>query len=443
MHHTKLIASAALIALFSGSTSLAANEQDMDALRAEIQALKQGYEGRIATLESKLEQMGNAPAAKPSTPATDRRSVRNNSFNPSIGVVLNGRHSKFSADESEFEGVAVGHEGERHAEGFSSNHTEMNFSSNVDDKFYASVTAALVEHDGENEVETEEAYFQTLPGAGLPDGMTIKAGRAFWTLGYMNEHHMHADDFADRPLPYRVFLNGKYNDDGVEVSYVLPTDLYAEIGTGYFRGDAFPFGGADGPSNSAWSAYGRLGGDIGDNQSWRIGVSQLSGQSDAGRVSNDDDIFYVGDVDIFITDIRYTWAPTGNPREQELTLQAEFFEKEEDGTYEIFNGNPTLVDDSSDSWYAQAVYKFAPQWRVGLRYSELDVTHAEVASADPANREAGYDPEAVAVMLDWTNSEFSRLRLQYNEEKLAAGQEDEQVILQYVMSIGAHGAHKY
>jgi hypothetical protein len=33
--------------------------------------------------------------------------------------------------------------------------------------------------------------------------------------------------------------------------------------------------------------------------------------------------------------------------------------------------------------------------------------------------------------------------LQYNEEKLAAGQEDEQVILQYVMSIGAHGAHKY
>jgi hypothetical protein len=73
----------------------------------------------------------------------------------------------------------------------------------------------------------------------------------------------------------------------------------------------------------------------------------------------------------------------------------------------------------------------------------LDVTHAEVASADPANREAGYDPEAVAVMLDWTNSEFSRLRLQYNEEKLAAGQEDEQVILQYVMSIGAHGAHKY
>ena len=46
-------------------------------------------------------------------------------------------------------------------------------------------------------------------------------------------------------------------------------------------------------------------------------------------------------------------------------------------------------------------------------------------------------------MLDWTNSEFSRVRLQYNREELAQGQDDDQIMLQYIMSLGAHGAHKY
>ena len=65
----------------------------------------------------------------------------------------------------------------------------MNFSANVDDKFYGSVTAAIVREDGEDKVELEEAFVQTLPGAGLPGGTRIKFGRAFWTFGYLNEHH--------------------------------------------------------------------------------------------------------------------------------------------------------------------------------------------------------------------------------------------------------------
>jgi len=46
-------------------------------------------------------------------------------------------------------------------------------------------------------------------------------------------------------------------------------------------------------------------------------------------------------------------------------------------------------------------------------------------------------------MADWTNSEFSRLRLQYNREELSGDQNDNQVILQYIMSLGAHAAHKF
>lgn len=57
--------------------------------------------------------------------------------------------------------------------------------------------------------------------------------------------------------------------------------------------------------------------------------------------------------------------------------------------------------------------------------------------------DGGHDPWAGTAMLDWTNSEFSRLRLQYSREELADNAEDDQITLQYIMSIGAHGAHPF
>ena len=46
-------------------------------------------------------------------------------------------------------------------------------------------------------------------------------------------------------------------------------------------------------------------------------------------------------------------------------------------------------------------------------------------------------------MVDWSPSEFSRLRLQLARDKSRNGEADSQVWLQYVMSLGAHGAHKF
>ena len=158
------------------------------------------------------------------------RAIYDNQFNPSVGIVLNGKLTEFSAATSEFAGFGVEEEGERSREGIQIDESEINFSASVDDKFYGSITAAIVREDGSDIVELEEAYGLTLPGSGLPTGLTAKMGRAFWTLGYLNEHHAHADDFADRPLPYRVFLNKAFNDDGIEISYIFPTDLYAEVG---------------------------------------------------------------------------------------------------------------------------------------------------------------------------------------------------------------------
>ena len=118
-----------------------------------------------------------------------------NTFNPAIGVVLNGMISEYSETDSSIPAFQFGHESERPEEGLTLGHSEITVSSNIDDKFYGNLTLGLGVHAGEpTELELEEAYIQTLPGAGLPDGMRIKAGRALWTLGYLNELHVHGDD---------------------------------------------------------------------------------------------------------------------------------------------------------------------------------------------------------------------------------------------------------
>ena len=444
-------AATAALALFPVSAALAASDEDVQSIKAEIQAMRKTYESRIAELETKLSEIENRkPAAQPVT-APQQSSVRNvqrttrdNSFNPSIGLILNGRYSGFSEDNPEIAGFAVGEEGERGGDGFAIDESELNFSSNIDDKFYGSATAAIVREGGEDKIELEEAYVQTLSGMGLPKGMNVKAGRALWTLGYLNEHHSHSDDFADRPLPYRVFLNNAYNDDGVEVSYLLPTNFYSEIGGGAFRGDDFPFGGSSGGGFDAWSVFGRIGGDIGENHNWRLGGYVLSGEAD-GRASNEDIVNYTGDTRLYATDLRYTWAPTGNPREMEVLLQGEYFWRDEDGAYTDAEAATGAVryDDDSSGWYVQGVYKFLPQWRTAYRYSSLKAPDAPAGLLGSILDSGGNDPDTHSVMVDWTNSEFSRLRLQYNHEELTQGQGDDQFILQYIMSIGAHGAHKY
>ena len=446
MLKTKLVASAALITLLSSTSALAASDKDIEALRAEIQNMKQTYEGRIAELESKLtkvEQKQEVAEVKPAAPASSGKKIFDNSFNPSIGVILNGQYRNFSQSENEIAGFAIGEEGERGSEGIKVDHTELNFSANVDDKFYGSMTAAIADHHGSTEIELEEAYVQTLPGFGLPDGLSIKAGRALWTLGYLNEHHAHADDFADRPLPYRVFLNQSFNDDGAEFSYVLPTDFYSEIGGGLFRGDDFPSGGADGEGSAAYSLFARVGGDIGEDQSWRLGGSLLSTKA-GDRDSNEHGVEFAGDTDLYIADLRYTWAPTGNAKNQELILQGEYFWRSEDGEYEdTAAGLSSDFDENSSGWYGQAIYKFAPQWRVGYRFTQLEAADVPTGLVGSALDSNGYDPYIHSVMADWTNSEFSRVRLQYNNDKTVDGETDNQFIIQYVMSLGAHGAHKY
>ena len=54
----------------------------------------------------------------------------------------------------------------------------------------------------------------------------------------------------------------------------------------------------------------------------------------------------------------------------------------------------------------------------------------------------GHDPKRTSLMVDYSHTEFSRIRLQYNRDQ-STPVTDTQLILQYVVSIGPHGAHQF
>lgn len=431
---SRTLTRAAIVAamLSVSAPALAANDT-----QSEIAILK----AQMAQMQERLEQMEKTQAAQPVTPAPTPQASNANAFNPAIGAVLNGHYASFSGKNPDIAGFGVGEEGGRTSEGLALDEAEINFKANVDDKFTANLTASLSEQDGETEVELEEANIRTL---GLPGGLALIAGRVLMPVGYLNEHHAHTDDFADRPLPNRAFLNNAYKDDGVLASVILPTDFYSEIGGGVVRGNDFPGGGSDGDNPGAWAAYAKVGGDIGDNQNWLAGLSTL--QTRPGmRAGNDDNVLFHGDSNLYAASLRYVWAPTGNTKNQEVTLQGEYFLRSENGTYEDVNAATGAVayDDHQSGWYTQGVYKFAPQWRFGARYSQLNAGDTPAALVGSTLDDNGHDPWNATFMADWTPSEFSRVRLQYGHEKPSGTEEDNQVILQYIMSIGAHPAHTF
>src|SRR6516162_677957 len=64
------------------------------------------------------------------------------------------------------------------------------------------------------------------------------------------------------------------------------------------------------------------------------------------------------------------------------------------------------------------------------------------ALADSTVNSRGITPRRGSAMLEFNTSEFGRFRLQYNLD-YSRGTPDNQGFLQYIVSLGAHGAHSY
>jgi len=399
----------------------AAADADLTEIRKQIQSLKDDYEARIRALEDKLKDAEAKAAAPAPAPSAASANMGLAAFNPAVSLVLQGRYANLSQDPNTFAiaGFPLGGEAGPGRRGFSLSETEMTLSANADDRFAGQATISITP---DNQVSVEEAFAAY---TAAPYGLAPKFGRFFSGIGYLNEQHQHAWDFVDAPLAYQAFLGGQYRNDGLQVKWIAPIEQYFEIGGEVGAGEAFP--GSDRNKNGIGSGalYAHTGGDVGDSHSWRAGVSWLNTKSDERRAKDDTGI----------VDFVWKWAPNGNARQTSFKVQGEYFRRKEKG--ENAMDSPVVVDPASYSltqngWYLQAVYQPIPMWRVGVRYDSLDP-----GAADPFN------PRKWSAMVDWSPSEFSRVRLQFARSQTVAEVTDNQVFVQYILSLGAHGAHKY
>ena len=392
------------------------------------------------------------PAGRPAADAAGR------GFNPKISLILQGTYAEFLSDvEPGVPGVVLGPETEPRPAGFSLAETELVVESNIDDRFHGWATVALHEEDGETHVEVEEAYVNTLA---LPYGLAAKAGRFFSDIGYQNRIHSHAWEFVDLPLVYRALLANQLNDDGAQLRWVAPTDLLVEAGVEALRGREYPGGGDLRDEVNALTGFVHLGGDLGAGGSWRLGLSHLDTDADVRETGEDITTQFTGDSELSIVDLVFKWAPDGNPAQRNLIFNTEYFNREERGDL-VYDPDaldpdageagptPSAYAGEQSGFYAQGVVQFMPRWRTGVRYDRLDsdnvvpgaATGTTTSLATLADNDAA---QRYSVMVDFSNSEFSRIRAQYSrDETRPGGVEDDQFFLQYVMSLGAHPAHQF
>jgi len=352
-------------------------------------------------------------------------------FNPAISVVLGGTYAQFSNDPSQYKipGFALADGVDPGARGFGLGESELSMSANIDDLLWGRFTTSF---DANNNISVEEAFLETY---GLGDGLTIKGGRFLSGIGYLNGKHSHTWDFVDQPLVYKAMLGDQLKDDGVQVRWLAPTDLFLEFGAEALAGNNFPAGGGANKGRGTTSLFAHFGGDINDSNSWTAGVSYLNAKAD-NRIDSTGAAF-TGNSDLTIFDFIWKWAPNGNMQQHSFTLQSEYFLGSVNGTYQS-----SPIDANQNGYYIQAVYGFAQRWRVGLRYDHLHADDPGAAFTGTALDTQGHDPHRWSTMVDFSRTEFSHFRVQYNQDD-AGTQTDHQLYFQYIMAMGAHGAHGY
>jgi hypothetical protein len=451
----KILAASIALALAAPLGAQAADSAELAQIREQIKQMKESYESRIQSLEKRLQQAEEKAVLSHSSDAQDsarRTAVSAGAFNPEMSLILSGSYANLSQDPADYRiagflpnGGEIG-PGQR---GFGLGESELVVAANIDSYLRGQFTLAVTPEDT---VEVEEAFVQSL---GLGNGLTVKGGRFLSGVGYLNEQHAHTWDFVDAPLAYQAFFGGQFKDEGVQLKWLAPTDTFVELGAEVGRGRNFPA--SDRAKNGAGSAalFAHLGGDVGASHSWRAGLSLMrtSPRDRAYSITDNLDATvdngFSGNSRTEIADLVWKWAPNGNPVYTNFKLQGEYFRRHEDGdlTYDsgaVSAGTRTDRYASAQSgWYLQGVYQFMPRWRVGLRRDQLDGGSVDYASNSAALGQAAYNPSKNSLMFDYSASEFSRFRLQFAQDKSRPEVTDNQMFLQYQMSLGAHGAHKY
>jgi len=277
---------------------------------------------------------------------------------------------------------------------------------------------------GEHGVDLEEGY---LTFTSLPGRLSLRAGKMRAAFGKVNTLHNHVLPWVDRPLVMQNFTGGEegINDAGFSLTRILPAPggLFLEATGQVFRGDSDNVFHSWHPNNL--STVGHIHGyrDINESTNVDLGFSYARGASTqtAGLFNN------LYDID---TTIR--WKPLRRAIYHSFTGRAEFVWDRNDATLLTAGRLLTAPRQTPFGYFASGEYQFARRWFAGARFdwSERALNAFE------------HDKGGSAVLTYWP-SEFSQVRGQYRHTRYAEGLTANEVLFQFLFSIGAHGAHPF
>ena len=338
-------------------------------------------------------------------------------------------------------------------QGLQLGHSDLTASGPLGRHLRAQLSATFETHEGKLEHGLEEAWLET---TSLPWGLQVRAGRFASQVGYLNQQHPHADDFVERPLLYRAFLGGHWNDDGLRLNWTAPTPFYLMLGIEAMRGKRLVEEIAN-PRRSpgVLTAVVKLGADLSRSHSWQLGLSHIHNRREAaleeGHGHEDEHDGHDEHAEegghehdhhhgaqfsgrkTWMVDATWKWAPGGNNRDQQLRVGVE--------AARITGLNRhARSGDRHASHAVSAVWRFNPSWEVGIRadWLKLRVPHEEHFHSGQLREQS--------LMLAWKPTHMQSLRLQYTQQRDAVEIENparRSLQLQYVLAFGAHGAHSY
>jgi hypothetical protein len=368
--------------------------------------------------------------------------------NPYLSVVLDAKGYVSNLKNSALKNRGVPGfttEGRGLNNGFNLDGTELFVFAPVDPYFdlYANIP---VNQDG---ATLEEAYFVT---TALPEGFQVKGGRFKSNSSRLNSQHPHAWDFADIPLPYKAFLGseGIGGENGVQLTWLPPLPIYTLLGVEAFQGDSnnLLFGKDDNWGPHAFSAFAKVSIDTSDNSTLYAGPWLMFGSTNSSSILPADpatgSTFGLrGDSALYGMEGVWKWKSGVHG----VTLQGEYL-------YLVQNGDLTATDQTGavvsvnklqrhqDGAYFQALYRYG-RWRVGARYDRLELFD-NTFKKDRVQQNFSGKPWRTSATLEFNPTEFSTIRAQYTHDLSARnGQVNNEALLQFIFTIGAHPAHTF
>jgi len=372
------------------------------ALRAQIELLRQQLEAlqqKVAALEAAAEvPAGAAGAGGPAgaLPVYGSTSALSKIFNPDMAVIGN---FVGAAGKNTIAPIPALH----------LNEAEMSFQAIVDP--YARADFFLSASPEGLSIEEGFITFPTLPG-----GLLMKVGKMKAQFGKVNTMHSHVLPWVDVPLAQTNLLGGEegLNDSGISVSkLILNPILFLEATGEIYNGD-----------NSLFKSYkrsdlgyvGRLRGyrDVTEGTNLDLGTSIAYGHNDAGPDST---------TRLFGVDATIRYRPLRRAIYKRFIGRTELFwsrRQQPAGDAKAFGA------------YVSGDYQFAQRWFAGARYD-----YSERAI------DASLKDKAGSFLVTYWPSEFSQIRGQFRRTIYAEGPVANELLFQFLFSIGAHGAHVF